>query len=675
MKYLFLNNRTWFFLLFVIFSRLDTTAQTQRVKIKFGDIKPEDFASAFYSIDSSANAVYLFDGGSTYFMGNNKGYFSVYTKIHERIRLLNKKSFDDLATVKIPLAILNSSNEQQLQDFQASTFNIDNGKVVETKVDKNSLFKDKSENVITEKFTFPNIKEGSIIEYTFAILTPVYYYLMPWRFQGEYPRLYSEFEVTIPEFYDFVSITQGYHGYDIDSTASSSNHYTVIAPNGTGPDDILSFQAQTNYHLWAMKNVPALKEEKYITTLGNYNSKIEFQLSAIRYPDQPVERFMNNWMTEALDLMKNDDFGADLNKSNSWMNDDLKKVTAGSTDEIDKAKKIYTYVRDNFNCIDYDDRELSQSLKKVFETRKGNVADINLLLTAMYINRGFDAKPVILSTRDHGKASELYPIMSKFNYVVTRLKINDEYYFLDAADNRLGFNRLSTACYNGSGRLIDSLPELVQLSADSLKESKITSVFIINGDKGLEGSFTSNLGYFESLHLRDKLSKMKQDDLFKEIQKNYSSEINISNTSLDSLKLLDNPISVKYDMDLNLGNDDIIYFNPMLSEAYKDNPFQSANRSYPVEMPYSSDETYIFNMETPKGYTIDELPKSVKVSLNETDGMFEYIIARSDDGIQLRCRLQLNKANFAPEDYQTLRDFFAYVVKKEDEQIVFKKIK
>ncbi len=51
------------------------------------------------------------------------------------------------------------------------------------------------------------------------------------------------------------------------------------------------------------------------------------------------------------------------------------------------------------------------------------------------------------------------------------------------------------------------------------------------------------------------------------------------------------------------------------------------------------------------------------------------MIGKTDDGLQLRCRLKLNKANFEPEDYQTLRDFFAYVVKKEDEQIVFKKIK
>ncbi len=41
----------------------------------------------------------------------------------------------------------------------------------------------------------------------------------------------------------------------------------------------------------------------------------------------------------------------------------------------------------------------------------------------------------------------------------------------------------------------------------------------------------------------------------------------------------------------------------------------------------------------------------------------------------MRVRLKLNKAIFPAEEYTTLRDFFAFVVKKESEQVVFKKIK
>ena len=92
-------------------------------------------------------------------------------------------------------------------------------------------------------------------------------------------------------------------------------------------------------------------------------------------------------------------------------------------------------------------------------------------------------------------------------------------------------------------------------------------------------------------------------------------------------------------------------------------------------MPHALDETYIFNMEVPEGYAIDEVPKSTKVLFNDDEGYFEYLVDKSESLIQMRTRVKLNKANFKPEDYSVLRDFFGFIVKKESEQIVFKKKK
>jgi hypothetical protein len=98
-------------------------------------------------------------------------------------------------------------------------------------------------------------------------------------------------------------------------------------------------------------------------------------------------------------------------------------------------------------------------------------------------------------------------------------------------------------------------------------------------------------------------------------------------------------------------------------------------RHYPVEMPYMIDETYILTMDIPEGFIIDEIPKSTRVMYNETEGMFEYLVQKGETNLQMRVRLRLNKAFFPTEEYNTLRDFFAFVVKKESEQIVFKKKK
>lgn len=133
------------------------------------------------------------------------------------------------------------------------------------------------------------------------------------------------------------------------------------------------------------------------------------------------------------------------------------------------------------------------------------------------------------------------------------------------------------------------------------------------------------------------------------------------------------PVTVQYDFNFNL-DDDILYFNPILAgKIYKTNPFKSAQRFYPVEMPYCLDQTYILDMEIPEGYVVDEMPKPKRALLNEKDGFYEYLIQQADGHIQLRSRLKLNKATFEPAAYETLRNFIALVVQKQNQQIVFKK--
>lgn len=189
------------------------------------------------------------------------------------------------------------------------------------------------------------------------------------------------------------------------------------------------------------------------------------------------------------------------------------------------------------------------------------------------------------------------------------------------------------------------------------------------------GSLQSNMGYFSSQELRNQINSSSQKEYFDKIQKSYSFPLTMTNTGIDSLSNYDNPVSVHYDFDFENSNEDLIYFNPILANLKKDNPFKATDRQFPVEMPYKTDDTYILMMEIPKGYEVDDLPKSAKVSLNESDGMFQYLLSARNGTIQLMYKVQIKRATFDPEDYNTLREFFAYIVKKQNEPIVFKKIK
>lgn len=650
------------------------TAQ-EKLPVKFGRVSVEDFDLSKNKFDSSADAVVIADVGNSSFVGNNKGWFSLVYKRQKRIKILNKNGFD-AATEEI-LLYSDGGNEEKLDNLKASTYNMEGGKVVETRMDAASIFKEKiSAKLLRKKFTLPAVKEGSIIEYTYTINSDFLFNLQPWSFQSEYPQLWSEYEVELPEFFNYVFLSQGFHKFDINSQSSQYRTFSVVQPGNAGQDRRLSISGNVTDKRWVMKDVPAIKEENFTSTLNNHIAKIEFQLSQYRFPDQPVEDIMGNWFKVSENLLKREDFGAAIDKNNNWMDDEIKAVEGSAKTDLEKAKNIYEWVRDHFTCTNHNGRYLKDPLKTVFKNRNGSVADINLLLIAMLRHENIYADPVLLSTRDHGFAHELYPLMDRFNYVIAELTIEGKTYYLDASRPEIGFARLPLDCYNGVARVVNTQPRAVYFYSDSLEERKVTSVFIINNEQGkLEGNFQSLLGYNESVSLRKKIRTGEKEEVVKKIKSSYGSDYHIGGVELDSLKNMDQPLTVHYKIAMEKSDEDIIYFNPMLNEGYKDNFLKSAERFYPVEMPFTMNETYILNMEIPDGFTIDEMPKSTKVTFNENEGFFEYIIAKTDTHIQLRSRVVLKKANFMPDEYNSLRDFFSYVVKKHSEQIVFKKKK
>lgn len=646
----------------------------EKSKARFGKVTPEDFATKIYSIDSNASAVIIADIGSTQMVGNTKGSFSLEFKNYRRAHILNKNGYN-IASVEIGL-YTDGSAEEELNSLKAVTYNLENGKVVETKLDiKTAVFKDKvNKNLVIKKFTFPNIKEGSIIEYEYKQRSDFIFNLQPWSFQGEYPRLWSEYIVGIPEFYYYVTLSQGYQPFYIKSHTDRRDNFTVTNNGSAYATDRSSFSAGVTDYRWVMKDVPALKEESFTSTLSNHLSRLQFQLAELRQPFTP-RNIMGTWESTCEELLKDENFGAQLSKDNTWLNDVMNEATGGVKDNLEKAKRIFAYVRDNMTCTGYNRRYLEKNLRTVLKSRNGNEAEINLLLTAMLRKAGLDADPVILSTRSHGYVYALYPLMERFNYVIARLSLDGKSYYLDASHARMGFDRLGYECYNGHARVINAEATPLDFVADSLVERTVTSVFMINDENGnMAGSIQQSPGYYRSYSLRNQVKDKGRDYLFDNIKSGLTAEVEITESYIDSLERYDDPLAIRYKFNLETDREDIIYFNPMFGEGWKENPFKSAERFYPVEMPYAMDETYLLRLDVPAGYTIDELPRQLMVRLNENDdGMFEYRLTESNGIISLRSRLRISRAYFLPEEYEMLREFFNLVVKKHAEQIVFKR--
>jgi len=651
----------------------------QDKKIQFPKVGPDDFRPFKNPIvDSGTSAVILYDHGSISFVGNQKGWFSHVYQRRTRIRVLDKKAFD-LATVGVRL-FSRDDDAEKADNIAAVTYNLENGAVVESHLDKKDIFEDRQDkNHIALKFTLPAIREGSIIEYTYTITSDYNFTLPDWDFQStRHPCLNSEYEVEIPQALFYVVVKQGIHSYAVDKGSEGHANYSIKRKESTGiamTDQSLLVSATTVKHRWVMKDVPALREENYISNPNNYIDRVELQLSKT-YNGEDTRDVMNTWQAATEDLLKREDFGLPLSEDNFWLEDYLGRIVAGITDPLLQAKAIYYYLQEHLTCTNHYDKFIRTNLRDVLKKNSGTVGDLNLLLVAMLRQKGFNADPVLLSTREYGFNLAKYPIMDRLNYVIARLSIAGHVYFLDVAHPQLGFGQLDGNCYNGHARIISMKDSgSVFFEADSLHEKKTTIVFVSNGEKGMEGSYQSSMDGQSSYHIRQRVNQSGMQEYFKRIQTAYGDDVVISDTHIDSLDRKEDPVTVRYTFNMKQGGEEsMLYLNPFFGDGgVRENPFRAVERQYPVEMPYTSDDVYVLNLEIPKGYKVEEIPKSAKVALNGDQGLFEYLIAKQDDMIQLRCRLKLNKASFSADDYASLRDFFAFVVKKGNEQIVLKK--
>ena len=672
--------RLIFLLLCALLFSADKSLAQDKAPINFGSVSMADFNTSSSLIDSNTNAVIIADIGSTTFEGNSKGWFTYIYKRQRRIKILNKKGFD-LATVEIAL-FKNDDSQEKAEKITAVTYNIENGKVTETKLQSKDIFEEKyDKNHLEKKFTLPGLKEGSIIEYSYTIKSDFEFNLPSWEFQNSaHPTLWSEYSVTIPSLLIYMSLLQGYHKFYIDKIKEGFASYTIRRKRDLsgliGSEESLNISSPTVLHRWVMKDLPAFGFENYIASPKNNIDKIILQLYQT-YDGESYHDVANNWSKLSEDLMKRDDFGLPIKEDNYWFDDVLATIIQQSDDKLTAARKIYYHLSQNYTCTNRYNKYLTTTLKDVVKKKSGSVGDINLLLAAMLNHINMAALPVLLSTREFGLNSPTYPIMERLNYVITKVNINEVDYYLDATTPFLPFGKLPLACYNGHARAISKDTVAVYFKTDSLKEISSTIININVSDKNeIEGNYSHKMGFFESLETKNNLAKLTVANYKKSIENSYPDDIEVSNIEVDSFQSQEAPVFVKFDFKLkSFDNAELVYFNPMLGEEIKTNPFVQVERMYPVEMPYTTEKLYILNMPIPEGYAVEEIPKSSKIELNGDEGFFEYLLRANNGVIQIRRRLVIKKANFASDDYKTLRDFYAQVVKKESEQIVFKKIK
>jgi hypothetical protein len=654
----------------------------QFVEPKFGKVEISDLSMTKYDKDTTAGALLLFNNGNTEFILNEDHKFQFVYERHCQIKLFKKSSFP-IADVSIRL-YKNGSSKESLKSLKAMTYNLVDGKIVRTKLDNDNIYKAEGKNYTDVKFAFPEIKEGSIIEFSYSIFSDFLYNLRGWNFQYRYPALWSQYTYNIPEYFDYREASKGYLQFDVNKRETGNTSFTIITDPDINPSFDTNSQARQLELLkakfikttLAIKDVPAFISEPNIDCEDNYIQSIEFELSSIQFPNQIRKDYTQSWESVNTQMKEDDDFG-ELLKVNGFIKDTVALICNKKSTDIEKAISLYNYVQKRMKWNGEYRIWATKGLKKPFTDGTGNSSEINLLLTLMLQTAGLKANPVMFSTRDNGIASTFYPTITKFNSVLSRVEIDGKPILLDAISKYCQFGVLPPNDINEKGRIVnDLLGDWAKLDAgEKYKENK-NYILEIRPDGKLTGLIIDSYDGYAGIYFKNSLNSEKNnDDYYRKLQENSKGLI-INKYSISDINNNSKPVTDTLNVEITdraelIG--DKILFNPLLFETIEKNRYTLEERKYPVNYNYPISEVYTFNYTLPAGFKIESLPQSVSLKLPDNSISITYNVQNVDNKIIIEYKRDISKILFLPIEYSMLKNLYDQLVKKHAEQIILKK--
>ena len=336
------------------------------------------------------------------------------------------------------------------------------------------------------------------------------------------------------------------------------------------------------------------------------------------------------------------------------------KITENLTNDDDKVKSIFYWVKDNIKYIAFEygyEGFIPREASLICERKFGDCKDMASIITAMakYAN----VKNVFISwigTRDIPYSYNELPTPAVDNHMIALYKKGEEYIFLDATDKETlygiptGFIQGKEALYgDGDSYKIISVP-IVPAEKNEIKEQVKIS---IEKDKLVGSGKIEFNGYNRSRilsRLGDSTNKIKFE-MIKSLVLKGNNKFNLKEYTEENIKDRDKPYQIDYNFDL--GNYIIRVDKEIYINLFLDKPLEKViiekDRSSQFEFEHLNYINSQYELEIPKNCTVKYLPKNFSLDNNYIKADFVYEIKNNKIFLTLQLKqkkLMLDKADF-----------------------------
>ncbi|WP_326982933.1 transglutaminase domain-containing protein [Chryseobacterium sp. MYb264] len=565
-----------------------------------------------------------------------------------RVKIYDKDKVEDWLNLEIPL-YQNKSNRETLEKVKAFTYNLENGAAVSTKVDRSSKYKSReSKNVTVTKFAFPNVKNGSVIEYQYEVVSPFLYAIPQILIESDTPSLYTEYVLDAP-----TNIS-----YNVNYTGSLNPKYRMV-------EEKMLYGMSHRTYRFGYENLKGFKTERFVKNDRNFRTKISAELHSTNFRE--LKLYSSSWEKIKDKLYEDEDFGGELKKTK--LAKENMPTLSGLTTDIEKANAIFKYVKNTFTWNKDRGIYTEDGIKKLLETKTGNAAEINLFLVMLLREAGLKADPVIISTVDNGLINLVSPSVTSTNFVIAAINTNEGIHVFDATSKQSNIDDLPPRDWNEYGILIakDKVQQMQLVNATS-SFTHLTTKAKINEDGSISGTYADrDTGAFAMF------AKESYDENTDKYKKQYKENFSIDFNNIDS-KVLENG---DFESTMTFSSDHLIdrvgkkmIINPMLFMNKNSNEFDQADaRKFKIDFiaPYTKVKKVI--LEIPEGYAIEEMPKSKKIVTDDKEIEYSYVAEQKGNTLEVISTVKVASADYPKEYYPAFKQIWGVASKSENQVI------
>ena len=649
---------------------------------RYGRVSKEEIQEKQHPIEADAHAAILYKEIKTTFDYSQDFGFTLHTEVFERIKIYTKEGFD-WATKEVFLR-KDGSRKMELKNEKATIYNLENGKVTSERLYKSNVFKTelhRYRDVV--KMTMSDVKEGSVIEFSYVITSPFLQNIDDYEIQQQIPVNKIDFTFRAPEYYDYKVHQKGW--LKIPVTTFKTNrllHYRQTnstfnkrSVNKASLSSNREVELTENNFAVKMDNIPAIIPEPNSISENYYKAAITFELSYIHFPGSTVENYTMTWDGVAKRIYEFPSFGNELRKSN-YFSKDLEAIVAKSPDHNTKIINIYEFVKTKMHSNNYIGIASDKGVTEAYKDNSGSVADINMILTSMLNGAGVEAYPVLVSTKSNG--IPLFPTINGFNYLIAAAKIGNNIILLDASDKFLTPNILNPEVINWQGRMVKKDGSSDWVSLYNTQEKALSNTMIsaeITNDFNTTGSSRRMITGHYAYYYRDNYARVQIADVTKRLE--ALNKIEIADLEFQNFLNPYESLSESYTFEAdnlieNIGEK--LYFTPLLFHTEKENIYKSDERNYPIDYSYPWENRYTITVKLPENYKVESLPENINAIMPNNMGSFRFMISDQGHQIQISVQQNINESLIPTELYHDLKEFYQIMIDKLNEKIVLVKI-